>query len=513
MDRKAKFKHGARGDASKLKGRRRVKQSEMRKQRREKVLAAKRMRYDSHVTEEQEDEFTEEQMVELAKEFQKSNPDRLEQLKKLRKMFAQNSALIDTFLGVENAMDRLVGILSGNDEDLQRQAAWCITNMAGSAEHEHTMKTLKMAAPYLITFLSGQNTKLQDQSAWALGNMAGDSDEARDTLMSQGILQPVVKLLQSSTPSVVQSAAFALSNLARGQGADTSAMLEAGVVPHLLSHMEVKEDNMAVLTEVAWVLTYLAAKLEHEDELVSAGTIPKLVQAVVTLSNQKPHHVQSITPLLRCLGNMCSGPDEYIVKTTEDGTLLPALERFLDSEEHRHVKKETLWVISNVTGVESVCQTLIDMGLPQKMIQLLHSTFDIKKEAALCLCNLAHHGEKYCEGLIKQEVFPHVIAMLKSHDPEMVMEALWFSEMLLRMTNAGSEVFKEHEGVDSLEALEYHSDSNIQQAAHELLEMYFYQEPDQTEEKEEGDEKADFPPWRLEAQNQQQKEQSMEQPA
>ncbi|XP_006818065.1 uncharacterized protein LOC100376217 [Saccoglossus kowalevskii] len=150
-------------------------------------------------------------------------------------------------------------------------------------------------------------------------------------------------------PNVVQSAAFALSNLARGQGANTSILMEAGIVPLLLKHLVITKDNMAVLSEVAWVLTYLAARKEHEPALVSEGIIPKLVDLLVQLSKQKPHHAQAVTPLLRCLGNICSGPDEYSAMATENGTLMPALHLYLNSD-HRHIKKETLWVLTNMTG-------------------------------------------------------------------------------------------------------------------------------------------------------------------
>ncbi|XP_077866446.1 uncharacterized protein LOC144354661 [Saccoglossus kowalevskii] len=99
-----------------------------------------------------------------------------------------------------------------------------------------------------------------------------------------------------------------------------------------------------------------------------------------------------------------------------------------------------------------------------------------QKETALCLCNLAHHGEKYCEELLNYGAFPYITTMLKSHDPDLVMEALWFSEMMLRMTKNGRTAFEEGSGVGFLEALEYHSNDTIKEQAHQLLDTYFYED-------------------------------------
>ena len=59
---------------------------------------------------------------------------------------------------------------------------------------------------------------------------------------------------------------------------------------------------------------------------------------------------QVLTPVLRCLGNViCSGLDETASAACEKKALFPALGRLLVSE-HQHVRKECLWVLSNVTG-------------------------------------------------------------------------------------------------------------------------------------------------------------------
>jgi hypothetical protein len=122
-------------------------------------------------------------------------------------------------------MAALVGILTGNDSNLQLDAAWCLTNIAAGLEsHESTVLT--NAGPYLVTYLSSGNAPLQvqslfylrsfvnlcavmlfqDQCAWAIGNIAGGNSKHRDILQDQGAIQALINLLQV----VIQLSMFCL---------------------------------------------------------------------------------------------------------------------------------------------------------------------------------------------------------------------------------------------------------------------------------------------------------------
>jgi len=59
---------------------------------------------------------------------------------------------------------------------------------------------------------------------------------------------------------------------------------------------------------------------------------------------------QVLTPMLRCLGNIiCSGLDETAAVACRKKSLFPALGQLLASE-HQHIRKECIWVLSNITG-------------------------------------------------------------------------------------------------------------------------------------------------------------------
>ena len=75
-----------------------------------------------------------------------------------------------------------------------------------------------------------------------------------------------------------------------------------------------------------------------------------------------------------------SGPDEYGALALQDGTLLPAILLYLQST-HRHIRKETLWVLSNLTaGPTEHATAVASVGAIPIMLKMMSSTFDIKKE-------------------------------------------------------------------------------------------------------------------------------------
>ena len=194
MDRRDQYKISGL-DVASHRTKRRDQEAQIRKEKREQLLSSKRIRFSDVGGDREEQDYTTDQVQELAKAIQKSDKNDLNNLKSLRKAFAQGSELISAFLKVDNSLRAMVGHLTSNNAQFQLEAAWCITNLA-TGVHEDTMKVLKASAAYLITYLSGQNIQLQDQCAWALGNFSGDSQECRDILRAQGIITPMVNLLK-----------------------------------------------------------------------------------------------------------------------------------------------------------------------------------------------------------------------------------------------------------------------------------------------------------------------------
>jgi len=57
-----------------------------------------------------------------------------------------------------------------------------------------------------------------------------------------------------------------------------------------------------------------------------------------------------MTPAMRCLGNIvCGASDDQLEFLSQNKSLFQVFSTLLDSQ-HLHLRKETLWVLSNITG-------------------------------------------------------------------------------------------------------------------------------------------------------------------
>ena len=77
---------------------------------------------------------------------------------------------------------------------------------------------------------------------------------------------------------------------------------------------------------------------------------------------------------------MCSGPDQLTDDALRSGFLLKAMTSLLTSS-CQHVKKESLWLLSNLTaGSQQSVKAVVNAGLLSIVVELLDESSDIQKE-------------------------------------------------------------------------------------------------------------------------------------
>lgn len=505
-----------------LRHKRRTATNELRKDKRSQVLRRKRRT----ISESADYEVTVSQVKVATEGLKKDKQGHVDNLKVIRNAFAQGSALVDAFLEVENSMQCLVGLLTGSDPEVQLLAEWCLTNMAAGTE-EHAEIVLKAAGSYLITFLSSPSAPLQDQSAWTLGNVACGEEECKQ-LVAWGVLPSLTPLLQSSCVKVIKSATFALSNLARNDDAKKQ-MVELGVVEKLMEVMAgCHGDDLDLLIECIWVLTYIAACKESSKRMLEGGVTDKLVAIFIHHSHLTPLHVQLLTPVGRCLGNLFCDADEAVIHkatstkqvasvametaeaipeageptattsatvvtaatvttvatstttaTTGDvSAFLTGLEKLLLST-LVHLNKEALWILSNIAVFKGEAERIVYCGVHKSIISLLSSVYNVSYESVCCLGNMSMHGNEVCMEMCKSGCVGKLVPLLTSNDLHLVQATLnLLHALLLASAEEGAHVFEEHKGLKALELLEYHPNQNIAQKTNEILEkcIYVYQD-------------------------------------
>ncbi|KAG0269486.1 hypothetical protein BGZ95_002061 [Linnemannia exigua] len=480
LKRKSQYKANMMPKTSKEAVNKRVKEdAQLRKQRREELVSSKRFKRSKDQTEQSSGGDEE---VELGKDQLDSVQALLKSEKRAEKVQAlktvsdyltihSGSRALQALVSSKDFVTNLEGLLTGSDAEEQLLAASVVTNMAAGGSPELCEAALN-TAPHLIQFLDSQNLALVDQSAWALGNIAADGPKFRDRLKDNGVLGPLIKLLESKDLNLVQTACFALSNLARGEGAQQEALVKAGLLKPLLHHLRV-DTEPAVISEAAWVVVYLTSGPENvSTQLLEHRLIPLLVGPLKDFLDQKALAI----PLVRALGNIASGPDNNTSALINEPGFLSAMLQFIQSD-CRPVKKESLWLMSNITadhtGTDLV--KVIEAGFIPVFSQIAsHQNFDIRKEAAYSLINLASHGPDYAKALPHRELLPGFLDFMRTKDHELISLGLRYVQLLL---NSGIQdapaLLSEMNGVDALEAVILSDDRDQHRLASLLMDTFF----------------------------------------
>ncbi|XP_059646910.1 importin subunit alpha-9 [Cornus florida] len=385
------------------------------------------------------------------------------------------------------AIPLLVQCISfGSPEEELLEAAWCLTNIAAGKPEE--TKALLPALPLLIAHLGEKSSlPVAEQCAWALGNVAGEGEELRSVLLSQGALIPLARMMLPNKGSTVRTAAWVLSNLIKGPDpkAATELIRIDGVLDAILRHLKKADDELA--TEVAWVVVYLSALSNVATSMLVNSDLLQLLAERLATSNS----LQLLIPVLRSVGNLVAGDAQttnvFLVAGNEiTVSVIGALIRCLKSE-HRVLKKEAAWVLSNIAAGSVEHKQLIysSEAVPLLLRLLSTSPFDIRKEVAYVLGNLCvaptEGGGRpnlileHLVSLVGRGCLPGFIDLVRSADTEAARLGLQFMELVLRgMPNGeGPKLVEREDGIDAMERFQFHENEDLRNMANELVDKYF----------------------------------------
>ncbi|KAK6943765.1 Armadillo [Dillenia turbinata] len=386
------------------------------------------------------------------------------------------------------AVPLLVQCLSfGSPDEQLLEAAWCLTNIAAGKPEE--TKSLLPALPLLIAHLGEKSSlPVAEQCAWALGNVAGEGEELRNVLLSQGALLPLARMMLPNKGSTVRTAAWALSNLIKGPSpkAATELIKIDGVLDAVLQHLRKADEELA--TEIAWVIVYLSALSNTATNILVQSDLLQLLVERLATSNS----LQLLIPVLRTLGNLVAGETQatpvVLVAGNEiagndfSDNVISALIKCLKSE-HRVLKKESAWVLSNMAAGSVELKRLIfsSEAIPVLLQLLSTAPIDIKKEVAYVLGNLSVTSTEGREkpnlildnlvSLVGRGCLPGFIDLVKSVDTEAARLGLQFIELVLRgMPNGeGPKLVRREDGIDAMERFQFHENGELRNMANGLV--------------------------------------------
>lgn len=385
------------------------------------------------------------------------------------------------------AISVLVQCLSfGSPDEQLLEAAWCLTNIA-AGKPEETLALLP-AIPLLVAHLGEKSSlPVAEQCAWALGNVAGESEDLRNILLPQGALVPLARMMFPNKGSTVRTAAWALSNLIKGP--DSKAATELikidGVLDAIVRHLRKADEELA--TEVAWVVVYMSALSNIAISiLVKSGLVQLLVERLTASSS-----LQLLIPVLRSLGNLVAGDVQTTYAVLVPGNevtdnVIAALIKCLKSE-HRVLKKEAAWVLSNIAANSIEHKKLIysSDAVPLLLRLLSSAPFDIRKEVAyaignICVAPMEGPGKpklilEHLVSLVDRGCLTGFIDLVRSADIEAARLGLQFLELVLRgMPNGqGPKLVEREDGIEAMEKFQFHENEDLRNMANGLVDMYF----------------------------------------
>ncbi|XP_010543379.1 PREDICTED: importin subunit alpha-9 [Tarenaya hassleriana] len=412
---------------------------------------------------------------------------RIAALRELRRLLSKSE-----FPPVEAALKAgaitlLVQCLSfGSHDEQLLESAWCLTNIAAGKPDE--TKALLPALPLLIAHLGEKSSvPVAEQCAWALGNVAGEGEELRNVLLSQGALPPLARMILPNKGSTVRTAAWALSNLIKGPEAKAATELVKvdGVLDAILRHLKKADEEIA--TEIAWVVVYLSALSNVATSmLLKRDILQLLIERLATSSS-----LQLLIPVLRSLGNFVAGDSQTtsaIIVPAQETTdnIIGVLVKCLKSE-HRVLKKEAAWVLSNIAAGSIEHKKMIHSSEATPLLLRLLSTapFDVRKEAAYALGNLCvgpAEGntkptllQEHLVSLVRGGCLTGYIDLVRSADIEAARLGLQFIELVLRgiPNGEGPKLVEREDGIDAMERFQFHENEELRVMANSLVDRYF----------------------------------------
>ncbi|KAF5202911.1 Importin subunit alpha-9, partial [Thalictrum thalictroides] len=240
-------------------------------------------------------------------------------------------------------------------------------------------------------------------------------------------------------------------------------------------------------TEVSWVIVYLSALSTIATGILVRSEIVQLFAERLASSES----LQLRIPVLRSLGNLVAGDKNttHVVLVAGHGiteTVISALVQCLNSE-HRVLKKEAAWVLSNIAAGSIEHKHLIysSEAIPLLLHLLSTAPFDIRKEVAYVLGNLCVVPQggseqpivvlEHLVSLVGRGCLPGFINLVRSADIEAARLGLQFLEMVMRgMPNGeGSKLVEIEDGIDAMERFQFHENEDLRNMANGLVDQYF----------------------------------------
>uniref|UniRef100_A0A8R1DER7 Importin subunit alpha n=1 Tax=Caenorhabditis japonica TaxID=281687 RepID=A0A8R1DER7_CAEJA len=350
-----------------------------------------------------------------------SEKDMVRCFESLRKSLSKNkNPPVDEVIN-SGLLTALVQALGVQNEKVQYEAAWALTNIVSGSTQQTIAAVEAGATAPLVQLSVNPNSLISEQALWAVANIAGDSAQLRDYVIKCHGVEALMHLMERVDrleDSHVRTIAWAFSNMCRHK--QPHAPLEVLRVLSKGLATLVQHKDRQVRQDACWAVSYLTDGPDEQIELArDCGVLPNIVKFFLEAESL-------VAPALRTLGNVATGNDSLTQAVIDLGALeeiLPLMEKTRSSS----IVKECCWLISNIiAGTQKQIQAVLDANLLPVLINVLKAgDHKCQFEASWALSNLAQGGTaRQVITLLEENAVPALCGALNQTNNDMLNNTL-----------------------------------------------------------------------------------------
>jgi hypothetical protein len=388
------------------------------------------------------------------------------------------------------------------------EALWSLTNIAGSTK-DVARHALAGAPRYAALVDIGGDLpadkklalfQLHEHAAWVLGNLAAEPEfRAKLFPLIAATFAGLAVHVNAGDPTCAKTLAWATGHVIEADvPLDPLRQVALQAMRFLRPTAEAGREE--VLAELFWILAFSTANRAPVAEALLADNIGLAFVHLLGVCDalSAPHLVA--VPLLRTLGNIATSSEQCAATLGATPDLVTSLVKALSSS-HRAVRKEAAWAIASLAAFRGPVNDALLSAAGAVLTALLGAeSFDVKKEAAFALFNVASHVEpaKVAALLLRPEAVQPVLGLLRVADVEAVAMALRFVDLLLHCGPEAPRVLEEAGVIAALEHLQTQESQAMWSYASRLIDEFYGEDMGQEDDASMAarPDPSQYPAWR-----------------